>query len=119
MIFTDSELADVRALMEQSFDTTATRQRAGTTTDRYGATVADWTSPTETSYACRLVPAVGVEIVDDGRDALITQPTARLPYDADVLGGDRLVINGDTYEVDGPPAAYSAHLDCRIKRVEG
>lgn len=119
MIFTDSELADARTLMEQSFDTTATRQRAGTTTDRYGATIPDWTSPSETSYACRLVPVAGIELVGDGRDALIAQPVARLPYDADVAGGDRLVINGDTYDVDGPPAAYSAHLDCRIKRVEG
>lgn len=118
-IITDSELADLRALMEASFDTTATRQRAGTTTDRYGATVADWSNPAEATYPCRLVPAGTVERLADGRDVQIDQPTVRLPHDADVTATDRLVVDGVTYEADGPPVRRSSRIDAAVRLVEG
>lgn len=118
-IFTDSELADLRSLMEASFDTTAVRQRATETTDRYGATVLDWSNPTTTTYACRLVPAGSVERLADGRDVRIDQPTARLPHDADITTADRLVIGGVTYDVDGEPARHPTRIDAALRVVEG
>lgn len=119
LIITATELAGLRALMEATFDTTAVRQRATETTDRYGATVLDWSNPTTATYACRVVPAGTLERLADGRDVRIDQPTVRLPHDADITTADRLTVGGVTYDVDGEPARHPTRIDVTLRAVEG
>ena len=85
---------------------TVTRQRPGTTADRYGDTTLDWATPTEATYTARGVEPVSSSEDNDGRQAVITGLRVYLDGDADVLAGDRLVVRGVTWEVDGSPADW-------------
>lgn len=46
-----------------------------------------------------------VEVLQ-GQDIVITQPTVYYPPGTDVSGIDSVTVYGDTYEVDGKPAAH-------------
>ncbi len=101
-------------------------QRAGSTKDRYGNSNIDWSHPVST-------PVVGWldtnqrKMQEDGKDRDQTESdgNAFLPPGTDILGTDRLVINGSTYQVFGIPAPVYRpgwglhHIECRIKRFEG
>ena len=108
---------------------TVTRLRATTVTDPYSgeATGLDWSSPNSLAIlGCAFNPGGSTEPVQDSRNAVITKPEVYAPVDADVLAGDRLVVRGDTYEVDGRPSdwrnaftGWAAGLVIKLDLVEG
>lgn len=85
---------------------TVTRQRGTATLDPYSNEVieTDWTTPTTLDIeGCAFNPGTSSEPVEVGRNAVITKPEVYAPASSDVLAGDRLVVRGVTYEVDGHP----------------
>lgn len=103
---------------------TVTIRRAGSTADRYGATVKDWATATDTDVAGWVAQTSGIEINDLGREGERSDWTAYFPVDTDVLGGDRIIWESTTFEVDGPPnRAWTPrgehHVEARLKLVEG
>lgn len=88
---------------------TVTRLRAATVTDPYSntATAENWTNPSSLDIdGCGFNPGQSSEPVQTARNAVITRPEVYAPADADVLAGDRLVVRGVTYEVDGRPQSW-------------
>lgn len=105
---------------------TVTVLRVGTTTDRYGDTVAgDWTSATETVVArCRVQPAAGPEDTVD-RDQITRRWLLFAPPGADIVASDRIRHAGVDYDIDGEirrwssPSGRLAHIEADLLRVEG
>ena len=98
--------------------------RAGSTTDRYGATEKDWDNPTETEVKGWLTQASGTEDRSDGREAQVGSWLLYLPVDTDIVGGDRVTWGSTTFEVDGPPQrAWTPrgehHVEARLLVVAG
>jgi hypothetical protein len=87
---------------------TVTRQRAGVTQDSRGDDITDWSDPSTTSYLARGVEPVSSSEDNDNRQAVITGFRVYLPVGADVQAGDRMVLRGSTYEVDGMPAEWGS-----------
>lgn len=85
---------------------TIIRQRAGTATDAYSNTVPDWTTPAEATYTTRGIEPVSSTEENDNRQTVITGYRVYLDSDADVLAGDRVVVRGHTFDVDGDPADW-------------
>lgn len=86
---------------------TATRLRPSTTTDRYGDVTDNWASPSTAVLTVRGVePVSSTEDNRDGRQAVITGFRVYLEPGSDVAAGDRLVLRGTTYDVDGTPADW-------------
>lgn len=106
---------------------TVTRLRGAKITDRYGNETTSWASPTSlTIPGCGFNPGGSIEPTQDGRNAVITRPEVYAPADADVDAGDRIVVRGDTYEVDGKPAewrspftGWAPGMVIALKEVEG
>lgn len=101
---------------------TVTVQRAGLVTD-HGAQVPDWTNPTVHAVTgCSVQPAGGSEDRVN-RDAVTTQFTLYAPLDADVRATDRVVFDGVTFEVDGPPRRWATgvldHIEANLRVVNG
>lgn len=106
-----------------------TRLRGTPVTDPYSgeATGVSWDSPESLVIpGCAFNPGGSQEPVQDSRSAVITQPEVYAPVDADVLSGDRLVVRGLTYEVEGRPAdwrnaftGWAPGLVIRLQLVEG
>lgn len=87
---------------------TVVRQRPTVTApDRYGDTQPDWTTPSTVTLTVRgIEPVSSSEDDNDGRQAVITGYRIYLEPGADVLAGDRVVLRGTTYDVDGAPADW-------------
>lgn len=85
---------------------TVIRQRPTATVDRYGDSVVDWTTPTEATYTTRAVEPVSSSEDNDGRQAVITGYRIYLDPGVDFQAGDRAVLRGVTYDVDGEPADW-------------
>jgi hypothetical protein len=85
-----------------------TRQRAATTTDAYGNTQQDWTAPTSATLTARGVEPVSSTEENDNRQTVITGYRLYLDIGSDVLAGDRIVMRGSTYDVDGDPADWQS-----------
>lgn len=88
---------------------TVTRLRGTPVVDRYSGeqTGISWANPDALEIpGCGFNPGGSSEPTQDGRNAVITRPEVYAPSDADVQSGDRLVVRGDTFEVDGKPAAW-------------
>lgn len=81
-------------------------QRATSSTDGYGDPSANWAAPVETTLTTRGVEPVSSSEVNDGRQAVIVGYRVYLPSGSDVAAGDRVVLRGATYEVDGLPADW-------------
>jgi hypothetical protein len=96
---------------------TVTRQRPTTTTDGYGDTTVDWSAPTSVDLTVRGVEPVSSTENNDGRQAVITGFRVYLPTGADVLPGDRVVLRGATYEVDGEPADWRSPWNSNLGGV--
>lgn len=115
--------------MDFPYGETAVRQRATTSVDPYSgeATGPDWTTPDSLDIpGCAFDPGGSTEPLEQGRTAVITQPTVYAPFGADVRAGDRLVVRGRTWEVDGDPADYRSPFTgwepgttIKLKVVEG
>lgn len=108
---------------------TVTRLRATQTVNRFSgnADTPDWSNPDELEIeGCAFNPGTSTEPLETGRAAVLTQPEVYAPADSDVLEGDRLVVRGITYEVEGHPADYRSPftgwrpgLVVRLKAKEG
>lgn len=85
---------------------TVTRQRATATTDVYGNTQTDWTTPATLTLTVRGVEPTSSKEENDNRQTVITGYRLYLEPGADVLAGDRIVMRGSTYDVDGDPADW-------------
>lgn len=111
------------------FGETVTRLRSTPTFDAYADAPAgvSWRTPDELEIpGCAFNPGTSTEPVQDARNAVITRPEVYAPAGSDVLPGDRLVVRGVTYEVDGRPADYRSPftgwapgLVILLKDVEG
>lgn len=102
-----------------------TIRRAGTTTDRYGNLLPDWTTATETTTTGWLGVQTRSEEGGTRIGALIQGGTLVLDdLTLDVAGGDRVDIDGITFEVDGPPLTAwtprgAHHLEVTVRAVTG
>jgi hypothetical protein len=87
---------------------TATRQRGTAILDPYSgeATGIDWSTPDELDILGGFNPGQSSEPVQDARNSVTTTPEFYAPFGSDVLAGDRLVVRGKTYDVDGDPADW-------------
>ncbi len=85
---------------------TVTRLRPNSTTDAHGNEVADWTDPAEVEVpGCLFAPGTTSE--DNlTRTATVAQPTLYAPVGADIATGDRVVVRGNEYDVDGVPGDW-------------
>lgn len=108
---------------------TVTRLRATPATDPYSgeATGLDWDAPDELDIdGCGFNPGQSSEPLQEARNAVTSQPEVYAPFGSDVLSGDRIVVRGKTYDVDGEPAdwrspfsGWSPGMVIVLKRVEG
>lgn len=108
---------------------TVTRLRGAPVVDPYSgeANGVDWSDPSSLAIpGCAFNPGQSAEPDQVGRNAIITQPEVYTPPGADVTAGDRLVVRGLTYEVEGDPAdwrspytGWTPGLVVALKRVEG
>jgi hypothetical protein len=107
---------------------TATRQRGTAVTDPYSgeATDVDWSTPDELELLGGFNPGQSSEPLQDARNAVTTQPEFYTDFGSDVLAGDRLVVRGKTYDVDGDPAdwhspftGWEPGMVIPLKRTEG
>lgn len=101
-----------------------TIRRAGATTDRYSATIKNWDDSTDTDVNGWITQSSGLEDHTDGREAQVGSWVLFLPTGTDILGGDRVVWESYTFEVDGPPQrAWTPrgehHIEARLRIVEG
>ncbi len=80
---------------------TATIQQKTTTADGYGGSKVTW-SNRRTGYRCRIDIAAEGQVyrLASGEEAISTHDL--LGEDYEVHAGDRIVANGQTYEVLGP-----------------
>lgn len=108
---------------------TVVRQRATSADNPYSGEAGDtdWTTPgLLTITGCAFDPGGSLEPTEQGRTAVITQPTLYAPPNSDVLAGDRLVVRGRTWDVDGDPAdwrspftGWEPGMAIKLKAVEG
>lgn len=101
-----------------------TIRRPGTTTDRYGANVKDWSAATDTDVDGWLAQTSAAEVNDLGREGERSDWTLYVPAGTDIEAGDRVIWGGTTFEVDGPPnRAWTPrgehHVEARLKVVVG
>jgi hypothetical protein len=100
------------------------RLRGTATTDVYGATEYDFTSPTTATYDCRVSSGTGAEPEEVGRSSTERTWLLHLPPTADVVANDRFTVGDKTYQVDGPPVIVrdrnsDHHLKAKLRLVEG
>jgi head-tail adaptor len=91
-----------------------TRQRAVMVPDAYNNTVPNWTSPAEITLTVRGVEPVSSIEESGGRQAVITGYRVYLDPGSDINAGDRAVMRGATYEVDGTPADWRSPFGSEI-----
>lgn len=97
----------------------------GERTDRYGATTPDWTDTTDTDVLGWVARLTEDEDHTDARDALVSGWALRLPHDTAITGRDRVVWDGQTFELDAPPnkardgSGRVDHIRARLRLVEG
>lgn len=83
------------------FKDSVTVQRAAVSVQS-GAEVFDWSDPEEFTLSCVQVTPQATGRDFEGRTLQVSdRRTLRAAYDADVKAGDRVIWNGETYEVDG------------------
>lgn len=103
---------------------TVTISTAGTTTDRYGATVKDWDNPIERTERGWVSQQSRLEDRSDGREAQVQGWVLYLDAGDPIAGEDRVTWSGITFEVDGPPnPAWSPrgehHIEVPLRAVTG
>ena len=99
--------------------------RAAQRTDRYGNVLRDdWDNPTRTATVGWDYQQSGIEILD-GRNAQVSAHILYLPAGTVIDGSDRVEIDGDTFELTGPPrrarrpTTGEHHVEADLKRVDG
>ena len=105
-------------------DRTVTILTAGSTIDRRQNEAVDWSAATETTTVGWLAQTSGTE-TRDGRDGQVSTWALLLPADASITALDRVVVDGVTYEVDGPPRSARRpgrgvhHVEVTLKLAKG
>lgn len=102
---------------------TVTVQRATTVTDDYGNTGAlSWTSPTEMLVTLLAPPAPRREAAlaefTDRRQGALFGYTLYMPSSADVKPADRVLLWGDTFDVDGEPGRWESGIGSTLGGIE-
>ena len=102
---------------------TVTRLRAPVTVDSHGNEVRNWSTATSVTMNGWLAQRIRDEN-NDNRDARISDWHLTVPTGSDITALDRVVIDGQTFELDGPPnTAWTPrgphHIECSLRVVEG
>ena len=102
-----------------------TRQRA-TSTTKNGCEVLDWSNPATATITGVQVTAQATSRDFEGRvEQVSDRRTLRAPFNADIQAGDRVVWNGNTYEVEGEvfhtksPTGRVSSTRCTLVRLCG
>lgn len=74
-----------------------------TTTDRYGATIADWDTATSQDVLGWVTQTASTETLEPGRDRNVTRWEASYPAGTAITGACRVQAKGHLFEVDGDP----------------
>ena len=108
---------------------TVTRLRGTAQVDPYSGEPdgISWDAPDSLDIpGCAFDPGGSQEPTADGRSSVITRPTVLAAFGSDILPGDRLVVRGKTYEVEGDPAEYhhpmtgwEPGMTVTLERVDG
>lgn len=99
-----------------------TRVRAELVDIGYGNQGRDWNNTTEQPYAAEVQPVSSTEDVVNQQQT-VTRWRLFLGPDADLEATDRIVWDGDTYEVDGDVERWKRrgvlhHLEAVLMRVD-
>jgi hypothetical protein len=111
--------------IERFYTTPVTILAPQSRTDRYGDVVVDdWTNASSTRARGWLARLSAQEVLDAGRDANVTGWKLYLPPGTAIAANNRVVADGTTYEVDGPPLEAKRptgthHLEVLLRLVEG
>lgn len=97
--------------------------RPATSTDRYGNVIPDWTGATSTAVDAWISQRASTE-AEAGRDTVATTLGMFVDADVDIEAGDRVVVDGETWEVDGRPLRARTprgvhHLEVGLRTVTG
>lgn len=114
--------------MDFPFGEAVERLRAGTKIDPYSGEEigSDWSNPDVEEMVAAVAPGASVEAWQVGRDTVDIAYTLYLPFGADVLVTDRVVVRGETFDVDGlvagwrsPFTGWEAGTVVQLKRRAG
>lgn len=96
-----------------TYGETVVRLRAPLVPDPYTGenTRVDWDDednpPAELDIpGCLFDPGGSTEPSEVGRESVVTKPTVYAPFGADVLAGDRVVVRGRVWQINGDPAEW-------------
>lgn len=102
--------------------TPVTRLRAGSTSDGYGNSSPDWTTPTEAEFLVKWSPKSVSEVIGDEPQTVSRVKISGGP-ELDLRASDRITgPDGNTYEVDGEverhygPAGLH-HIGAMLRRI--
>jgi hypothetical protein len=90
------------------------------TDDGYGNASPDWDTAQQSSVTgCSVQPIPGTENLLD-RDTIVSRWQMYAPDGTDLLATDRVVFDGDTYDVDGEVQRWGfpplSHIVCLLRR---
>lgn len=94
-------------------------QRAAVQQTATGATLRVWAELTSTA-PCSIQP--GLSTHRRSSDGGLTEGEPAIGFflaDEDVASGDRIVLNGDTYEVGTAEVIRGHHLEAKMRKVTG
>lgn len=99
---------------------TVTVVRATTTEDSYGNPVRNWGAASQSAVSgCSVQPVEGDEQTV-GRNTVVSRWRLYAPPSTDLLASDRVVYDGDTYEVDGEVQRWDfpplSHITALLRR---
>lgn len=87
--------------------------------DAYGRPVRSWGAPVSAS-AFALDPGGSYESPLPGRERVVTTPTLYAPWNLAVDNQDRIICQGETWEVNGDPAVWGkVGQVIPLKKVDG
>lgn len=95
----------------------------GSVTDRYHHVAPDWATATATTVNAWVAQRTSSEF-DQGRVTITTSLGLFLDASAAIAPGDRVLVDGDTWEVDGRPLPARTpqgvhHLEVSLRMVTG
>ena len=98
----------------------------GTGEDAHGNEVQLWGSPVTLAGVYGFDPGSSSEPRLAGHDRVIVEPTLYGPYDTPIESDDRVVVRGDTYEIEGfvrrwkhMRSGHRAGAVATLRRVDG
>ena len=112
--------------MPLSFMTDTVTVRRAQLKVKNGMQYYDWPNAVDTTISNVQVTARATERDFEGRVLQVTdRRTLRAPYDADIQAGDRVIWNGETYDVEGEvfhtksPTGRASSTRCTLARFKG